>query len=196
RQPPGGSRAAAARSWPDATELIRDALLGTGIAQAPRDPVAGLIEQANAHPAPVVAVDIPSGLLAQTGATPGAVISAAHTVTFIALKPGLLTGKARDVTGILHYDALGLEGWLASQTPPLRRFDATQLGQWLTPRRPTSHKGDHGRLAIIGGDQGTAGAIRMAGEAALRTGAGLGRGLARGEDLAPFGPARPARRGR
>ncbi len=121
--------------------------------RAPRDSVAGLIEQANAHPAPVVAVDIPSGLLAQTGATPGAVISAAHTVTFIALKPGLLTGKARDVTGILHYDALGLEGWLASQTPPLRRFDATQLGQWLTPRRPTSHKGDHGRLAIIGGDQ-------------------------------------------
>ncbi|MGK4724860.1 bifunctional ADP-dependent NAD(P)H-hydrate dehydratase/NAD(P)H-hydrate epimerase, partial [Salmonella enterica] len=80
-------------------------------------------------------------------ATPGAVISAAHTVTIIALTPGLLTGKARDVTGIVHYDALGLEGWLASQTPPLRRFDATKLGQWLTPRRPTSKKVDHGRLA-------------------------------------------------
>ncbi len=103
-------------------------------------------------------------------------LSAAHTVTFIALKPGLLTGKARDVTGILHYDALGLEGW---------------LGQWLTPRRPTSHKGDHGRLAIIGGDQGTAGAIRMAGEAALRTGAGLVRVLTRGENIAPLLTARP-----
>ncbi|EAA2725428.1 bifunctional ADP-dependent NAD(P)H-hydrate dehydratase/NAD(P)H-hydrate epimerase [Salmonella enterica] len=187
----GGIIHAADIIWPEATDLIIDALLGTGIAQAPRDPVAGLIEQANAHPASVVAVDIPSGLLAQTGATPGAVISAAHTVTFIALKPGLLTGKARDVIGILHYDALGLEGWLASQTPPLRRFDATQLGQWLTPRRPTSHKGDHGRLAIIGGDQGTAGAIRMAGEAALRTGAGLVRVLTRGENIAPLLTARP-----
>ncbi len=91
----------------------------------------------------------------------------------------------------MHYDALGLEGWLASQTPPLRRFDATQLGQWLTPRRPTSYKGDHGRLAIIGGDQGTAGAIRMAGEAALRTGAGLVRVLTRGENIASLLTARP-----
>ncbi|EGA3648809.1 NAD(P)H-hydrate dehydratase, partial [Salmonella enterica] len=63
--------------------------------------------------------------------------------------------------------------------------------QWLTPRRPTSHKGDHGRLAIIGGDQGTAGAIRMAGEAALRTGAGLVRVLTRGENIAPLLTARP-----
>lgn len=118
-------------------------------------------------------------------------MSAAHTVTFIALKPGLLTGKARDVTGVLHYDALGLDGWLAVQTPPLQRFDATQLGQWLTPRRPTSHKGDHGRLVIIGGDLGTAGAIRMAGEAALRTGAGLVRVLTRRENIAPLLTARP-----
>jgi NAD(P)H-hydrate epimerase len=53
--------------------------------------------------------------VAQTGTTPGAVIEAAHTVTFIALKPGLLTGKARDVVGVLHHHALGLENWLAGQ---------------------------------------------------------------------------------
>ncbi|WP_348225834.1 NAD(P)H-hydrate epimerase, partial [Salmonella enterica] len=81
----GGLIHAADIIWPAATDLIIDTLPGTGTAQAPRDPVAGLIEQANAHPAPVLAVDIRSGLLAQTGATPGAVISAAHTVTFIAL---------------------------------------------------------------------------------------------------------------
>ena len=71
-----------------------------------------------------MALDIPSGLNAQTGATPGAVIQAAHTVTFIALKPGLLTGKARDVVGVLHHNALGLEGWLAGQEMRIARFDA------------------------------------------------------------------------
>lgn len=98
------------------------------------------------------------------------VINAAHTITFIALKPGLLTGKARDVVGTLHHHALGLDSWLAEHPTTIRRLDASQLAQWLTPRRPTSHKGDHGRLVLIGGDHGTAGAIRMAGEAALRAG--------------------------
>ncbi|HFZ8994504.1 TPA: bifunctional ADP-dependent NAD(P)H-hydrate dehydratase/NAD(P)H-hydrate epimerase [Citrobacter freundii] len=177
--------------WPEQVEVIIDALLGTGLTQAPRAPVAGLITQANRHPAPVVAVDIPSGLLAQTGSTPGAVVEAAHTITFIALKPGLLTGKARDVTGKLHFNALGLESWLAGEDAPIQRFDASQLAQWFKPRRPTSHKGDHGRLTIIGGDRGTAGAIRMAGEAALRTGAGLVRVLTRSENIAPLLAARP-----
>lgn len=95
-----------------------------------------------------MAIDIPSGLLAQTGATPGAVINAAHTITFIALKPGLLTGKARDVTGRLHVNALGLDDWLAGQNAPIQRFDAQQLAHWLTPRRPTSHK----RLPRAAGD--------------------------------------------
>ncbi|MDI7510902.1 NAD(P)H-hydrate dehydratase, partial [Cronobacter sakazakii] len=127
----------------------------------------------------------------QTGAAPGAVIHAAHTVTFIALKPGLLTGRARDVVGQLHYHALGLEAWLAGQQAPYARFDETQLSRWLRPRRPGSHKGDNGRLVIIGGDHGTAGAIRMTGEAALRAGAGLVRVLTRAENIAPLVTARP-----
>lgn len=64
-----------------------------------------------------MALDIPSGLVAQTGTTPGEVIHAAHTVTFIALKPGLLTGKARDVVGALHHNALGLEGGSPGRRP-------------------------------------------------------------------------------
>ncbi len=90
--------------------------------------------------------------------------------SFIGLKPGLLTGKARMWLCLYYHHALGLESWLAAQTVPARRFDASQLADWLPPRRPTSHKGDHGKLVIIGGDRGTAGAIRMAGEAALRAG--------------------------
>jgi yjeF C-terminal region, hydroxyethylthiazole kinase-related/yjeF N-terminal region len=178
-------------AWPDDVDLIVDGLFGTGLKQAPRERQAALIDRANGHAAPVIALDIPSGLLAETGATPGAVINAAHTVTFIGLKPGLLTGKARDVVGTLHHAALGLEGWLAGQDTDVERFDASLLARWLPPRRPTSHKGDHGRLAIIGGDLGTAGAIRMTGEAALRSGAGLVRVLTRIENIAPIITARP-----
>lgn len=177
--------------WPQDVDLIIDALLGTGLKQAPRKPLSTLIEHANTHPAPIVAIDIPSGLVAQTGGTPGAVIHAAHTVTFIALKPGLLTGQARDVTGYVHFNALGLDAWLAGQAAPIQRFDASQLVHWLPPRRPTSHKGSHGRLVVIGGDHGTAGAIRMAGEAALRAGAGLVKVLTRSENIAPILTARP-----
>ena len=177
--------------WPQDVDLIFDALLGTGLQNAPRENVAELIEQANHFPAPIIALDIPSGLNAQTGTTPGAVIHAADTITFIALKPGLLTGKARDVVGQLRHHALGLEKWLAEQQTHIQRLDASQLAQWFTPRRSTSHKGDHGRLVLIGGDHGTAGAIRMAGEAALRAGAGLVKVLTRAENIAPIITARP-----
>jgi len=187
----GGAIHAPTLAWPEGVDLIIDGLLGTGLTDAPREHIAALIEHANQHPAPVLALDIPSGLLAQTGATPGAVINAAHTLTFIALKPGLLTGKARDVVGQLHHHALGLESWLAGQETHITRFDATQLADWLPPRRPTSHKGDNGRLVIVGGDHGTAGAIRMTGEAALRTGAGLVRVLTRSENIGPIITARP-----
>ncbi len=187
----GGEIHASDALWPETVDLIIDGLLGTGLTQAPRETVAALIEKANQHLAPVLALDIPSGLLAQTGATPGAVINAAHTVTFIALKPGLLTGKARDVVGQLHHHALGLESWLAGQTTTLTRFDASQLAGWFPPRRPTSHKGDNGRLVVVGGDHGTAGAIRMTGEAALRSGAGLVRVLTRSENIGPLVTARP-----
>ncbi len=187
----GGEIHAPDAAWPEKVDVIIDALLGTGLSRAPGGEVETLIHQANAHAAPVLALDIPSGLLAQTGATPGAVIHAARTVTFIALKPGLLTGKARDVVGQLHHHALGLESWLAGQSTTLTRYDASQLAQWFPPRRPTSHKGDNGRLVIVGGDHGTAGAIRMTGEAALRTGAGLVRVLTRSENIAPIITARP-----
>jgi len=187
----GGMIHAADAPWPEEIDLIIDGLLGTGLNSAPRDNVALLIERANAHCAPIVALDVPSGLIARTGATPGAAINAAATITFIALKPGLLTGKARDVVGSLHHNALGLEGWLTGQETNITRLEASQLVHWLPPRRATSQKGDHGKLAIIGGDSGTAGAIRMTGEAALRAGAGLVRVLTRAENIAPIITARP-----
>ncbi|RRZ88453.1 bifunctional ADP-dependent NAD(P)H-hydrate dehydratase/NAD(P)H-hydrate epimerase [Erwinia sp. 198] len=187
----GGEIHAAGTPWPEQSDIIIDALLGTGLNRAPGDQYARLIEKANAASAPVFAIDIPSGLVAANGTTPGAVIDAAHTLTFIALKPGLLTGKARDCVGQLHFHALGLDAWLAGQTAPMARYDASALTHWLPPRKPTSHKGDHGKLVIIGGDQGTAGAIRMAGEAALRAGAGLVRVLTHKDNVSPLLTARP-----
>lgn len=187
----GGTIHASEIIWPETVDLIVDGLLGTGQSSAPRENLAQLINKANQHCAPIVALDIPSGLLADTGAAPGAVIYASHTLTFIALKPGLLTGQARDVVGQLHYHALGLEAWLQEQNAPISRFDSKDLSRWLKPRRPTSHKGSNGRLVIIGGDYGTAGAIRMTGEAALRAGAGLVRVLTRMENIAPLITARP-----
>lgn len=178
-------------SWSDDVALIIDGLLGTGIRDAPREAVSALIEKANAYPAPVLALDIPSGLLADTGATPGAVIDADDTITFIALKPGLLTGKARDVTGTLHHHTLGLDSWLAGLAFPIQRFTVSDLSRWLKPRLPTSHKGDNGRVLIVGGDSGMGGAILMAGEAALRAGAGLVSILTRKENIAPLLAARP-----
>lgn len=76
------------------------------------------------------------------GAMPGEVIRAAHTATFIALKPRLLTGKARSVTGRLHYDDLGLGEMLNRETPLLAWLSAAQLPCWLPPRDPCAHKGD------------------------------------------------------
>ncbi len=90
----GGEIHASNIVWPESVDLIVDALLGTGLRQAPRESISQLIDHANSHPAPIVAVDIPSGLLAETGATPGAVINADHTITFIALKPGLAHWKS------------------------------------------------------------------------------------------------------
>ncbi|MBW6090240.1 hypothetical protein KZ770_02195 [Escherichia coli] len=89
------------------------------------------------------------------------------------------------------FDSLGLDSWLAGQETKIQRFSAEQLSHWLKPRRPTSHKGDHGRLVIIGGDHGTAGGYSYDGEAALRAGAGLVRVLTRSENIAPLLTARP-----
>lgn len=89
----GGVIHAADIVWPDEIDVIIDGLLGTGLRSAPRQDLAALIEHANAHTSPIVALDIPSGLIAQTGATPGAVIYASHTITFIALKLDYSPGK-------------------------------------------------------------------------------------------------------
>ncbi|RDK95602.1 NAD(P)H-hydrate epimerase [Enterobacillus tribolii] len=187
----GGEIAVAGPALPQEAGLIIDGLLGIGLKSAPRAPYDTLIEAINRHPAPVMALDIPSGLDADTGYAAGSVVRATHTQTFIGLKPGHLTGQARDWVGCLHCDALGLETWLAGEPVPMSRWDRSDVSRWLSARRPCSHKGENGRLLLIGGDHGMAGAIRMAAEASLRSGAGLVRVLTHNEHIGPLLTARP-----
>jgi len=109
----------------------------------------------------------------------------------VALKPGQITGKARDYIGELYYADLGLAAFLAGEVAPIARYDASALTRWLKPRKPTSHKGSHGRLLVVGGDAGTAGAVRMTAEAALRSGSGLVRVLTHKDNIIPILTARP-----
>lgn len=151
-------------------DVYVDALYGSGLNRAPEPAVAQLIERINASAIPVLALDVPSGLDADRGTCPGAVIHATVTVCFIAAKRGLYTGMAPDVVGRLEMDTLQLPAELWEGLSP----HAHLLVPDALPARPRSaHKGDSGHLLVVGGDHGMAGAIRLCGEAALRAGAGL-----------------------
>jgi hydroxyethylthiazole kinase-like uncharacterized protein yjeF len=155
-------------------DIYVDALFGTGLSRAPAGDFPAAIAALNASGKPVLALDIPSGLMADTGHTPGPAVAATATITFIGLKAGLLTGRGPALCGPLQLDTLDLPSALADgMTPLARRLSARQLAHWL-PRRPRdAHKGHHGHVLIVGGNHGMAGAVAMAGEAALRAGAGL-----------------------
>lgn len=151
-------------------DVIVDALLGSGL----NNPVTGRYAEAiatiNNSPAFVLAVDMPSGLDANTGNIMNAAVKADVTMTFIALKQGLFTGQAADYCGELCYASLAIpEAVFASQTVAAVRV----IHKPLLGRRRSTHKGDYGHVLIIGGDHGYSGAARLAGQAALRTGAGL-----------------------
>lgn len=151
-----------------------DAVFGTGLARPLQGNFAAAVEAINAYPNPVIAVDIPSGLHGNTGQPLGLAVKADLTVTFIGLKQGLMTGQARDYVGDLVLADLALPAvvlqQIAAQTYTL---SANLLSQLLPKRSRCAHKGKFGHALLIGGQAGMAGAIRLAGEAALRTGSGL-----------------------
>lgn len=160
-----------------AADLIVDALYGIGLSRAPKGETADAIGATNAahgNGVAVLALDIPSGLIADTGHVPGKVINADLTVTFIAQKIGLLTGQAPAVAGHMELATLDVpERVHGGLIPIAERIDASDLRRWLPRRSRTGHKGDHGHVLLIGGDHGMLGAILLAGRAALRAGAGL-----------------------
>lgn len=164
------------RQWQD-FDLVADALFGTGLNRAAEGEWLEAIEWINASGLPVLAVDIPSGLHADTGAPMGAAVRARLTVTFIGMKRGLLTHRGPDCTGELIFEDLDappkIHGADTSTTAEVKRIDIHSSAGFLPPREPSSHKGSNGHVLLLGGDHGMGGAIIMAAEAALRSGAGL-----------------------
>jgi NAD(P)H-hydrate epimerase len=182
-----GDAATAARRWQEAggatmpwaedsmadCDLAVDALLGTGLDREPAGDFAAAIDAINALPCPVVAVDIPSGLHADTGVVQARAVRADLTVTFIGNKRGLFTADGPDCAGTVTFTTL--------ETPDSVRDSQQDCGilihediirDLLRPRDRNTHKGSYGWLLGVGSDLGMSGAIRLCGEAALRAGAG------------------------
>src|SRR5690349_17747721 len=157
----------------DRPALIVDGLFGVGLSRAPGAPWSDWIAWANASGAPILALDVPSGLDAATGVAKNPGIVATATATFIALKPGLLTGDGPDHCGEISVHALGLDADVPDTCVRLDwRAVQSQLPPVLARRVRKSHKGTFGRACIIGGAEGLVGAALLAGRAALRLGAG------------------------
>ena len=152
------------RSW----GLIVDGLFGIGLIRDIEGEYARLVDYINGQRCPVLALDIPSGLHSDTGRVLGRAVRASHTITFIGLKPGLLTLDGPDHCGEVTVSDLGLPSqnataWVAS----------AELFRNVLKRRPRNfHKGMAGSLGILGGASGMSGAALLAGRAALKLGAG------------------------
>lgn len=173
-------------------ELIVDGLLGTGLHGDVSTEYHKAIEAINASACPVLALDLPSGLNADTGMACGIAVQAVCSISFIGLKQGLLTGEAVQYCGELHFSDLKVPKIIYTQlTPAARRLDYARLKKGLRPRLRYAHKGDAGHVLLIGGDHGMAGALRLAGEAALRSGAGLVSLATRESHAAFIGSGRP-----
>ena len=153
--------------------LIVDGLFGVGLSRAPGAPWSAWIAWANASGAPIVALDVPSGLDAATGVANDPTIVAAATATFIALTPGLLTGDGPDHCGEVSVHALGLDADVPDAGVRLDwRAVQSRLPPVLARRVRKSHKGTFGRACIVGGAEALVGAALLAGRAAIRLGAG------------------------
>jgi len=163
-------------------EVIVDALFGIGLQRSLAGDAKAFVEGINAanyksggeSGASVFAIDIPSGLLADTGMPTGVAIEADVTLSFIALKQGMFTGLAADYCGEIEFDELDVPAAVYSDNTPIaHRYLGDDVAELLAPRKRTTHKGQCGHTLLVGGKIGYAGAIHMAAEAALRVGSGL-----------------------
>jgi hydroxyethylthiazole kinase-like uncharacterized protein yjeF len=151
--------------------LVVDGLLGIGLARPVEGEFARLVDYINAQRCPVLALDIPSGLASDTGRVLGRAVRATHTITFIALKPGLLTLDGPDHCGEVTVDRLELD--LQKLTRPSAwKASPALFAEALKARPRNFHKGKAGSLGIVGGATGMTGAALLAGRAALKLGAG------------------------
>ena len=177
----------------DDADMLVDALFGIGLHEAPRADAAALIEALDAAPAPVFALDVPSGVDADRGSAPGRAVHARCTLQFIVAHAGLQTGMALDHAGELLLDTLEIDAaaYANVAAPCARQLHGATLRRWLRPRHRDTHKGESGRVLCVGGDHGGGGAIMLCAEAALRAGAGLVRVATREVHVAALLARRP-----
>lgn len=154
--------------------VIVDALLGTGVQGEVREDYQQAIAAINQSHLPVLAVDMPSGLCSDTGTLRGTAVKADVTLTFIALKRGLFTGSAADVSGTVELRDLAVPASAYEKvSPQCWRAELDWARSHLPERAATAHKGQAGRVLVLGGDYGLGGAGILAAQAAARSGAGL-----------------------
>ena len=183
-----GDAALAAADWtgdvfedvdPTGFDVVVDAVLGTGLEQVVREPLARLIERldqarSDGRVRGVLAIDVPSGLNADTGMPMGTALRAEVTVSFIGRKRGLVTGRAAEFCGDLEYDDLGVPGQVFDDLEPdAILLDRDLVERTLPPRPAAAHKGQLGHVLVLGSDFNYPGACLLAARAALVAGSGL-----------------------
>lgn len=173
-------------------ELIVDALFGTGLNRTLEGEGLAAVRAIHAAARPVLAVDLPSGLHADTGVVLGEAVRATVTLSFVGRKLGLHTAQGPDHCGEVFFDGLGLPAQVHEDLHPIGGLlDVSDLRGWLPPRSRSAHKGSHGHVLVVGGDQGMLGAALLAGRAALRAGAGLVTVATRALHAAQLSAAQP-----
>ncbi len=174
------------------TDLVVDAMFGTGL-DRPVDPaMSAVIERVNKCGLPVLSLDVPSGLHSDTGHVMGCAVHATRTVSFVGMKLGCHVGQGPAYCGELHFSDLGIPPREGELDPPaLERLDPALLHELLGPRARDAHKGLFGHVLVVGGGLGMPGAVRLSAEACLRSGAGLVSVATRGRNVDAVMAARP-----
>jgi ADP-dependent NAD(P)H-hydrate dehydratase / NAD(P)H-hydrate epimerase len=174
------------------SDVIVDALLGTGLDREVTGEMKTMIDDINHAGIPVFSIDIPSGLHADTGSIMGCTVKAEATMTFIGLKQGLFTGQGAACSGKIFFSDLNVPPEIYGQvTSSASRIDLENQSPLLPKRSRSAHKGNFGHVLIVGGDHGYTGAPLMASEAAARVGAGLVSLATRSQHAIHISTARP-----
>ncbi len=155
-------------------DVVVDAILGTGLNEAVRGLYKHIIESLNKSRKPIIAVDIPSGLSADTGVVLGSCIRADVTVTFAVPKRGVVLYPAADYVGDLKVVDISIPQRLIDHSDlQVHLLEYADIRGGFRQRQPNTHKGTYGHVLVVAGSPGKSGAAVMAGRSALRTGAGL-----------------------
>lgn len=157
-------------------DLIIDAIFGTGFSGSPNGVTSHIIDFINSQTIPVAAVDLPSGLNADSGEHAGSVVRADFTYTLALPKYGLFVSPGRELAGLVSVVPIGLpDEMVASHSLGCELITPEFVAATLPARKPDGHKGDFGKVLCIAGSMGMTGAAALAGESALRAGCGLAR---------------------